>query len=126
MHPVLQRVLTQFDEPCAIIGSAACNFDAAHDIDVLFLLGDIGWKALMRKLKLKYNGWDHPRLGYHVRRANYRLPGVAKPIQLLTMSHIKEFEDYEYCCVIRDGTVLKPGQYFKKESSGKRHSYSVR
>ena len=121
MHPALHRVMSQFDEPCAIIGSAARDYDSAHDIDVLFLLDTIGWKGLVGRMRLKYNGWDHPTDGYHVRRANWTLPGISKPIQLITMSHLKEFSDYPFCCILQDGTVLNDGRYYQKEPRGQRH-----
>lgn len=126
IHPTLHRVLSQFDEPCAIIGSAARDVESANDIDVLFLLDDIGWRGLVGRMRLKYNGWNHPTDGYHVRRANWTLPGVGKPIQLITMSHLKEFSDYPFCCVLRDGTILNEGKYFKKEPRGQGHSCGVR
>ena len=126
MHPALQRVLSQFDEPCAIIGSAARDYDSAHDIDVLFLVDDRGWRRIMDEFRLRYNGWDHPEFGYHVRRANFKLLGIPKNIQLITMSYLKEFSDYPFCCILQDGTILHEGQFYKKEPRGQRHPGVVR
>ena len=113
MHADLQRVFDFFtDDPVAIIGSAALDYDEAQDVDVLFLADDATWKAIMRRLHIRYSGWDHG--GYHVRRANYRIPGVTKPVQLLSMSHLTTFADHPYAVLMRSGGILHVGERFEK------------
>lgn len=118
MHPELRKVFDFFSsDDIMIIGSAIHDFDRAHDIDVAFLWdgrewADIGWKDVMRRLRLRYNGWDQD--GYHVRRANLRIPGVSKPVQLCHMSHVRRPEDHRWSVMLRDGTVIRNGGRYLK------------
>lgn len=97
-----------------VIGSAVKDYDNANDIDVLvpytILLPD-----LAVRLGVKYNGWD--TLQGHLRRANIRVPGVPKKVQLLQVESAPTPHDHPNASMLSDGTILKPGQFFDKANA---------
>lgn len=106
----LRRVFDFFaDEDIAIIGSATRDVDAANDIDVLFL-STRDFPQLAEQLGTTYNGWNQS--GFHLRRINYQIPDIEKPVQLLWYSHISRFADHPHCVMLRDGTRLNDGVYW--------------
>ena len=121
MHPELKNLFTQLDElfpkePIAVIGSAVKDYERAHDVDVL-LPHSIEWKDAMKKFRTKYNGWDTSQ--GHVRRANLRLWGVSKPIQILQISAFPTAAQHPFAALFGNGVVTKPDKYFDKEKDAR-------
>lgn len=118
MHPELRSLFTQLEEllgkkPFGVIGSAVQDYERAGDVDVL-LPHSIEWKDAVKALKTKYNGWDTPSQG-HIRRANIKLWGVSKPIQVLQIEKYPTVADHPFAAMFADGRVIKPDKVFDKE-----------
>ena len=97
--------------PIGIIGSSLRDIKQARDYDVL-VHATVDFPALVKRLGLKYNGWDTPR--GHIRRANLRIPGVSKPVQLISHDRTKALIHHPHVVLLRDGTVLHPDKHFIK------------
>jgi hypothetical protein len=123
MHPALQGLFDRFPGyECAIVGSAAADYDSAHDVDVLFL-ATVDFPQLCHEYGVKYGGWDSPA-GQHVRLVkNFGRDACDKPVQLLQHTSVRKFEDHRasdgqaYALLLRDGTVLNPGKRFDKATA---------
>ena len=118
IHPQLQLVFDAFDErvpgtPVAIVGSAVRDFEQAHDIDVL-VPQTVNWPVLMRRLGTKYNGWGKP--GHHVRRANLRIEGVSKQVQVLQRDESPTFASHPHAVLLPSGEVLNGNAHFQKST----------
>ena len=117
MHPDLQRVFDylkwKLNAEVVVIGSAVKDYETANDVDIL-LPHAIEWHYAMKRLGTKYNGWDTPQ--GHLRRANIRVPGVRKRVQILQVSSVPTAHDHPNAALLPDGTILKPGHFFHKHA----------
>lgn len=115
-HPDLAKVFEHFgDDEVAVVGSAVRDYDAAKDIDVLVPAG-VDYPALVKRLGATYNGWDLAD-GSHQRRANIRVPGVEKKVQLIQNRLVSQFEEWPHAVLTREGKHLNPGKHFTKKRS---------
>jgi len=113
--------------PLAIVGSYPVDPAGAHDIDCLTLLSDWEWKALCGRLGARYSGFDIygplARSTYrssptspvrHLRVATTRVAGVARPVQLLALAGLREFDEWPYATLLRDGELRRLEHMFRR------------
>ena len=113
MDDRIQTVFNHFaGEDVAIAGSAVRDVETAHDIDVL-VPSTVDLPALATKHGATYNGWDTPD-GLHIRRANLRVPGLRRNVQLIQRRDVARFEDWPHAVLLRDGRVLNEGRFYDK------------
>ena len=113
MDDRLDAVFSYFEgENVAVTGSAVRDIETAHDIDVL-VPNTVDLPALAQKHGASYNGWDTPD-GLHIRRANLRVPGLRRPVQLIQRRDVSSFEQWPHAVLLRDGRVLNEGKFYDK------------
>ena len=116
MHPDIAKVFEHFvDDDIAIVGSAVRDYEVAKDIDVLVPSG-VDYPALVKRLGATYNGWDLAD-GSHQRRANIRVPGIKKKVQLIQNRLVSKFDEWPHAVLTREGKQLNPGKHFTKKRS---------
>ena len=116
IHPELTKVFEHFkDDEVAIVGSALRDFDKARDIDVV-VPSKTDYPALVKRLGATYSGWDLAD-GSHLRRANLKVPGVGKRVQLLQNRLVHVFEDWPHAVLLRDGKTHNKDTHFSKQKS---------
>lgn len=121
MDPRFQAVFDLFSGyEVGLVGSVTKDYEAAHDIDVLFTHGS-HFDDACERFGLKSNSWDSGT--GKIRRAN--LTNYDKPIQLLWVGSVKEFTDHPYMVILRDGEVLHPGKWYQKPAGGYDKEISV-
>ena len=114
MHPTLQLVFDRFPtHNICVVGSAVLDYEHAKDIDILFL-PPTDWKALVKRLGVKYNGWDTPT--GHIRRAAWRMDGVEKLIHVMMKDTVKDASDWPNLVLLRSGTVIHRENPFVKDT----------
>ncbi len=112
MHRDHQRVFDLFAHyDCAIVGSSLRDYDAANDIDVLFLAKE-DFRQLAREYAIGYRGgFDTPQ--GRVRQMRYPV-GEGKPLNLVQRSSVLKFTQWPHVVLLRDGTLLNPGVHYVK------------
>lgn len=110
----LDRIFEHFkDREIAVVGSAVKDYGSARDVDVLVPAG-VDFPTMADEMGIRYNGWDLAD-GSHLRRANVRLPGVEKPVQILQNGLVSKFEEWPHAVRLRDGRVLNADKHFTKD-----------
>lgn len=98
-----------------IVGSATKDYDLAHDVDVLFFEQD-QFKRACESQEVKWNSWDSGT-GL-IMRANTKIKGLDKPIQLLWAGSAQVPTDHPYMIILWDDPPLNEGKWYEKPSEG--------
>ena len=117
MHATFQHIFdTLSDFEIAITGSVLKDYEAAKDIDILFLASQ-DFRKLSDELGIPYRGGFEGD-GGRVHSLHYLMHGVEKDINLIQRTGVDTFEQWPHAVLLRDGTIFNEGKYHQKSLKG--------